>query len=413
MASPLGFAVVVALTILRQLVRPLFIDFQNGLYTPTNAFLAGGDPYSEPYLAAAKVPFAYPPHALLTFLPFAALPYPIAAALYFAFGIASMLVIAMLSLRLAGIAGHGPWLWGTTIVLLLCRPGHMLIAQGQPTILVLAAALVVIGTLGSPWMMSWALAITTIKPTFGAPLLLLTLARGQTAIAVRALVIAGGLALYPVAVLAARAGGLLPFLTSFWTNYQHWLAGPDNGAATSIYRVDAAALLGHVVGQPLPSTVELVLSATLVLAAGLMLRHRARGPSHAPDHVETSLIVTTVLTAVYHQTYDLLLLARSAWRWSRTAIGRCRDSRSSAGRSSPCSRSRPGTTSPPTPRSRPSASDLRPRSRSRRGMRWRWWCSSSATWRSPGCRRRARSARGTSRGPRRAPGRFRSRGAAS
>ena len=51
------------------------------------------------------------------------------------------------------------------------------------------------------------------------------------------------------------------------------------------------------------------MSATVIAAAALTLWHRRRDRSRAADHVTTSLVVTAVLTAVYHQTYDLLLLA--------------------------------------------------------------------------------------------------------
>jgi hypothetical protein len=84
------------------------------------------------------------------------------------------------------------------------------------------------------------------------------------------------------------------------------------GVTPSVYRVDASALLGHVLGHPSPPSLEPVVSATLVAAASLTLRHRLRDLSRPPDHLETSLIVTTVLTAVYHQIYDQLLLAAIA-----------------------------------------------------------------------------------------------------
>ena len=169
----------------------------------------------------------------MTFLPFALPPYPIAAALYFIFGIASMLGIAILSLRLAGIRDRGPWLWGVATALLLSRPGHMAVVQGQPTLLVLGAALFVIGVVGRPWAASFALAITTIKPTFGAPLVLLTMARGHWALAFRAIAIAVGLALYPTIALASRAGGFVPLLTSLFENHHRWLTGTDNDPSTA------------------------------------------------------------------------------------------------------------------------------------------------------------------------------------
>ena len=308
-ASPVGFAVAVVLTLVRVILSPLFLDFRDGLYHPTQAFFAGRDPYGAAYLVEYGVtsPFAYPPHALLLFRPFALLPYPAATLFYLLFAIFAILAIASLSVRLAGVEHRSEWFWGTATALLLSRPGHMAVVQGQPSLIVILAALVAMDDRARSWATTLAFAVTTIKPTFGAPLLALGLARGAWRQVFGAGIIALACALYPTLTLIAHAGGLGPFLTELQANQVHWLQNPDNDPVMSLYRIDAPALVSRLLGHRLPTAAEVTLTALLVASAALALRKRLYVAA-ARDRIAMALTAATVLVCIYHQTYDLLLL---------------------------------------------------------------------------------------------------------
>jgi hypothetical protein len=309
-ASPAGFAAAVGLTVLRHVIAPLMIDFKDGLYLPTVAFFAGRDPYSAAYLAeyGAVSPFPYPPHALVLFYPFTLLPYRAATAVYLVIALALIVTIARLAVRLAGVDGSPSWLWGTATALLLSRPGHMAAVEGQPSLIVIVAALLVIDERSREWVRTVALAVTTIKPTFGGPLFILTFVRG----AWRPVVIAGVAALVcalpPTLALVERAGGVEPFVAEMRANQANWLRNPDNDPAISLYRIDTPALVSRGLGRRLPAPVEVALTAVLLGLGAVTLRKPVtRRP--LPAGVGIGLAAATVLVCIYHQTYDLLLLA--------------------------------------------------------------------------------------------------------
>jgi hypothetical protein len=309
-ASPAGFAAAVGLTVLRHVLAPLMLDFKDGLYLPTVAFFAGRDPYSAAYLAeyGAVSPFPYPPHALLLFYPFTLLPYGTATVVYLVFALAMIVTIAHLAVRLAGVDRSPSWLWGAATALLLSRPGHMAVVEGQPSLMVIVATLLVLDERTRAWVRTAALALTTIKPTFGGPLFVLTFVRG----AWRETLVAGAIALLcavaPTLALVNRTGGLGPFVAELRTNQAEWLKNPDNDPAISLYRIDTPALLSRALDRRLPSPVEAGLTALLLGVGAITLRRRtARLPG--PDAIALGLGAATVLACIYHQTYDLLLLA--------------------------------------------------------------------------------------------------------
>jgi hypothetical protein len=308
-ASPAGFAAAVGLTVLRHVLAPLMLDFRDGLYLPTVAFFAGHDPYGAAYLAAygAVSPFPYPPHALLLFYPFTLLPYAAATVVYLLFALAMIVTIARLAVRLAAVDGS-PWLWGTATALLLSRPGHMAVVEGQPSLLVVVGALLALDDGARPWVRTAALALTTIKPTFGGPLFVLTFVRGRW----RETLIAGAIALLcavvPTLTLTSRAGGVGPYAAELRTNQAEWLENPDNDPAVSIYRIDTPALVTRALGRRLPGPVEAALTALLLGVGAIALRRRS-GRHSPPDTIALGLGAATVLVCIYHQTYDLLLLA--------------------------------------------------------------------------------------------------------
>lgn len=309
-ASPAGFAGAVALTLVRHLVAPLLLDFKDGLYFPTVAFFAGTDPYGAAYLAEYGVtsPFPYPPHALLLFRPFTLLPAATAGIVYLLLALLLIVVIARLSVRIAGLDASPSWTWGTATALLLSRPGHMAVIEGQPSLLVIVAALVALDDRTGPWLRTVALAVTTIKPTFGGPLFALTFVRGAWKETLVAGIVAVACAIPPTLTLVDHAGGLGPFVAELQANQTNWLRNPDNDPAVSLYRIDTPALVSRVLGHRLPTPVEVALTALLVGVGALALRKRA-AMATPPDPVAMGLTAATVLVCIYHQTYDLLLLA--------------------------------------------------------------------------------------------------------
>jgi hypothetical protein len=293
-------------------------DFYSSVYYPVRAFLNGENPHDRERLKALYPQVEeYPPYLplnLVLYLPFGLLPPRIAAVAYFVFSAALTLPLSVVALRLAGSL---PSPWRVTLVaalLLLSRPGHWTLISGQHAILlVLLSYLALLHARRSPVLSGIALGVCMYKVTYGIPLALLMLACGYApAVGIGALV-AGAVNTPLLLLLARRASGVGPFLQKLSESYQYWqnLPGMDPGTSLdpmSFNRIDAATFVSRFVGHPVPSAVSMLLAAAVLGAAALGLRRLAKHRGRAAEDLSLALICLGLLIAVYHMTYDIVLL---------------------------------------------------------------------------------------------------------
>src|SRR5262249_59839063 len=88
-------------------------------------------------------------------------------------------------------------------------------------------------------------ALAALKPTFGLPLAVLLLARGEWTMVVRGLAVAGAVSLAVAAPLVHAAGGAVPLLHSLAANYEGFGELAEVNPFESAYRLDLAALIGR------------------------------------------------------------------------------------------------------------------------------------------------------------------------
>jgi hypothetical protein len=332
--AALASAVAVTLTVVRHLIAPLFIDFGDAIFYPARAFLDGASPYDHArYLAGypATAPFPYPPSALLLALPFGMAGLRTATVLYLMLSIVLVPVLAALALVLARARVSAARVLALSALILVSRPGHMVVVQGQPSLLFIVAAYAALTLSSAPdgrreegphrfWGAALSLAVALGKPTIGGPLAILSMVRGRMRVVAASLAIAGALSLVLVPPLAARAGGLGVLLRQMVANEESWTVALDNDPATSVYRLDAIALASRFLGRSVTGTWAVVLGLTvLALGAGGVRRlDRARDPAGA-----CALVCLTIVACTYHQTYDALLLMQAivalAMQGERTA----------------------------------------------------------------------------------------------
>jgi hypothetical protein len=145
------------------------------------------------------------------------------------------------------------------------------------------------------------------KMTYGAPLAMLMLARGQWRGVGYGVMLAGMMSLPIVGALVRSAGGIEAFLAQGRDGYSAWRAGYGDAAEVPL-RVDAAAVIARVTGYGLGSAGELLVAAALV-ALGAVLIRRLR-PTETNDRGPASAGIASLVMvlAVYRQPYDLLLL---------------------------------------------------------------------------------------------------------
>ncbi|SFW78143.1 glycosyltransferase 87 family protein [Amycolatopsis australiensis] len=287
-------------------------DFRDALYFPVREFLGGGNPY-DPAAMFAHWPVRqdfnlYQPYHLLLHAPFALPGYRAGAV---AFAVVSLLLLVFL----AALTAHAvrryvpaPPAVTTAVVaalLVTSQVGKAQLYVGQVNPLVaVGAAGALLARRDRPGWAAVALALAWLKPQYGFPLAVLLFARGSRRVALVGTAIAACASLPVVAVLAARSGGIGPFLDVVAANVTHARA-TDYGAVDSVtaQRIDVAAVLFRATGW-VPGGIELVVLAG-VLATSVLLVRRLDRAAVAP--VADLLTCLAVVACVVHQPGDVLI----------------------------------------------------------------------------------------------------------
>lgn len=319
--------------ILREAVGPAgldgerwgLVDFRDAVFYPVRALLDGNNPYDAPvytkmYPVSCVFPM-YSPLALILYLPFGWLSFQTGAVSFLLLNIALSPILAGLVLRMCGLVPTVSRSCILATLILVSRGGYVNLFLGQSTTyVVLAAYAALYWARERAWLSGVALALATLKPTFGGPLAVLMLAKGDVRATLIGLTLAAVGAALPAAVLAYNAGGVWPFLASLATSHQVFAANSTNNLVSSPLRVDTPALVGRLLSTPLGPAVEVSITAA-VLVLGALCLWRLSADDEAWGQLSTTLVCLTALTCTYHQVYDLPLLtlpivALATARWA-------------------------------------------------------------------------------------------------
>ena len=290
------------------------LDFRDAIYYPVVAFLDGNNPYdASAYLSTYPVGNAfalYTPMTLLVHLPFGLLPFVPAALLYFFVSVVLLLGSAHLTLRMCGLASSAAAVFALGFAMVISQPGQWNLFLGQcGAIVTVAAYLALHFGRRRPWLAGLCLSVAAIKPATGIPLALLMLASGDRSAALLgagAAVLIGGI---PLIRIVHGAGGLRPFLGSLHGAYAAFASNPASDAATSPYRVDAAAVVSRLLGWSLGLDAQLVLMLAILAVGAAALRHLATRDDDEARVLGASLASVAVLVSAYHPSNEALLLA--------------------------------------------------------------------------------------------------------
>lgn len=299
-------------------------DFHNGIYFPTRALIAGispyGNEYATDYPVARQIPF-FSPGILVLHAPLAVLPLRWAEVLYFALCVAMVVGIATLAAHAAGVGGRVEWIAGLAALIVFSRGGHITLFDGYFTFeLILATFLAIRFADRRPWLAATALAVVSAKPTFILPLGFLLLARGN----LRALILGATLSVLaaglPLGWLAYHEGirqtgsvdlsaGLEKVIDDIGIAQEVHMSEPDESPLHSWTRLDLLAGIckwtGSEPGQPVHLAVMFVM---LAFPMWLLLRRMRARHDDGLGGGTGALIVLTLLSSLYHQSYDALLL---------------------------------------------------------------------------------------------------------
>ena len=293
------------------------LDFDSGAYYPVRAFLSGENPYDrQRFLSLYPVSDGfppYPPFTLLLHLPFGLLPHGAAATLYAITTVGLMLLLARMALEATQRETTVAAVFMLAAVLLLTRPGHWNLVLGQrAALLAVGSYLALFHARRAPWLSAVGLTLAMLKPTWGVPLAILMLARGD-----RAAVAAGVLVTLTVnvpllALIVHRAGGVGVFVARLTGGYRQWQSVSDVSPATSTVRIDAATSLSRFLGHPLGDLNQVLLTLLVIAAAAVGVRLLRNDPAPGAKTLTIGVICTAVLLCGHHVGYDFLLLTAPA-----------------------------------------------------------------------------------------------------
>lgn len=295
-------------------------DFRDVIYWPTRAVAVGLNPYDSDTTSPAadggpkyraRFPAQqmfplYSPLLFALFFPFATPPYEVAAGLWLVFGAGLLVLYSYALWRLADRRPTVEAVCYLAAVMLVLQSGRPTFVSGQTSLFLALAVLVAIACRGA-WS-GVALALTSIKPTFGLPLGLALLARGEW----RTVLVGWGLGLVlgvaGLALIFSRAGDL-DRVGEVLTSNQHELeSDPDADARTSSVRLDSVAAFERLLnaGDAPRKLLSYGLVAAPTLAAAYLLGRRRENAEAAL--LADALTFVAPVAMIYHLTYDGLAL---------------------------------------------------------------------------------------------------------
>ncbi len=289
-------------------------DFRDAIYFPVRAILDGVSPYHvEEYVKQYPVGQDFPlysPLTLIVHLPFAWMPFEISQWVYFGITIVLTLVLAWVVLMACRLPLNPATIFGLATLVLSTRPGHMNLLLGQTTIpMVLCSLLGLHFAQSRPWTAGCFMALATIKPSFGVPLMMLTFAMGHRRAALSGLLISTCVTLPLVLWIVSMQGGWEESWRIVRENGQTLYENPGRDPSRSFSRIDLLALWARLAQTAPPKLFELIATGGVVGLSCLILSWvgRHQKPRSVTDPA-AAFALLVMLIAIYHHAYDALLL---------------------------------------------------------------------------------------------------------
>ncbi len=295
--------------------RWAYAAYRDATYYPVVALLEGKNPYdAELYMKTYPVGDVLPPYLPITLvlhLPLGLVDFQTSVVLYFLLTLLLTVILSAMMLRIADIPLTVPWVFGLSTALLLTRPGQNNLLLGECTV---PMAIGVYLLVSSRWRKSnlaiLGFIMMVIKPTYGLPLGVLLLARRDYRTVLSGGIITAVLAFSVTGVLAHHAGGVGPLVSSLVESYHASEDHPDSDPATSPSRIDAKGVIGRILQTDPGVAVEFGLLMVLLGLGCLALRKLDTLPeTPGKDSLILGVVCLVTLTSIFHQPYDLLLLA--------------------------------------------------------------------------------------------------------
>lgn len=306
-------------------------DFHNGIYFPTTALMSGmspyGEEYSEKYPVARQIPF-FSPGILAVHAPLVMLPLRVAECLYFLICVALVIAISGICAAAVGRHRNGAWIMSIAAVLVFSRGGHITLFNGYFTLeLILATFAAIHYAKDRPVLAAIALAVVSAKPTYILPIGFLLLARDNVKALVIGAVISIVAAALPMAWLAYHEGhaisgrvdmsaGVSKLLADIAETQEVHMNMVDETPEFSWTRLDLLAVIYKWKGtEPSQATHLIVMAAMLFVPMLILFRRFRKGIDDGLAGGTGTLILIALLSSLYHQSYDAMLVFAPLVGW--------------------------------------------------------------------------------------------------
>jgi len=291
-------------------------DFHNAVYFPVRALITGVNPYSTDYRekyhpdGLGFPPFA--PSSLLLHSPLGFLTVNAAEITYLIVNICLLIFICWFSVRKTTY----PFAFGAVFMMaglmVLCRPGLLNFLGLQMTLLL------VVGTLfaleyseSSPFLSGFGLLLACCKPTYVIPLAVVMLFRRNFSAVAVGIVLCAVINAGAIWLIANQNGGVETFVedakSTYSTAIEEPIEMPEVGRSWA--RLDLYSVFARWVDVSEVKNLNLFFPLG-VLAFGAVFALMEIDPDHRTGiNSRTGLLALLVmLTSIYHQPYDLLVL---------------------------------------------------------------------------------------------------------
>ncbi len=302
-------------------------DYRDAVYYPIRAVLDGVNPYDcetklprpdgQPrYLSNPRYPVLnifplFSPLILLLFSPFGLME-DFRWSMW-CYGIFNMVLLLVYAYALWRAVGKNPSIGSVTAlaaVILITQPGRANFIAGQ---VALPLTLALFGALhwarSKPWFSGLMLTLASFKPTFGVPLGLLMLCRGDFRAAGLGALLSSLIAAAGLLVIFSRTGDLANLVPILKQNQHELEAHPGVNPATSTARIDGLAATDRWLGKNSGSMLPIAVPMLVLSLAGLAVWKRAGDvPSEGAIGPTGLIMILATLLSIYHLFYDALPL---------------------------------------------------------------------------------------------------------
>ena len=291
-------------------------DFHNAIYFPVRALITGVNPYSKAYeLSYHPDSLGFPPFApanVLLHAPLGFLTVNAAEIAYLVFNICLLIFICWFCVRKTSY----PYVVGAVFLMaglmVISRPGLLNFLGLQMTLLLVVGTLLALEySESSPILSGFGLLLACCKPTYAVPLAVIMLFRRNFSAFAMGVMVFAIVNVGAVWIIASQNGGVENFVEEAKVVYGSQVEAPVETpeVRTSWSRIDLHSVIARWLDVSEVKHLGLLIPLGVLAIGGFFIWMEIDPEHRTGINSRTGLLaIIVLLTCIYHQPYDCLLL---------------------------------------------------------------------------------------------------------